>query len=296
MSVLVDSKTRVIVQGLTGREGSFHAQKMLEYGTKITAGVSPNRGGTQWEGLPVFELVSQAVEETGADASIIFVPPPSAAESIMEAIEAGLELIVCITDGIPINDMLLIKQALFESKAVLIGPNGPGLITPGDCMMGIMPGHIYKKGPVGIVSRSGSLSYEVTYGLTCKEIGQSTVIGVGGDAVKGMGFVEALPLFYQDPQTDVIVLIGEIGGDDEERAAEVIAENPGKCVVCYIAGKTAPEGKKMGHAGALITGGMGTYASKHRALQEAGAVVAETPLQVAEIVYQSLSTQKEEEE
>ncbi|WP_366922200.1 succinate--CoA ligase subunit alpha [Metallumcola ferriviriculae] len=284
MSILVDKSSRVVVQGVTGKEGSFHTRSMREYGTHVVAGVSPGKGGTSFEGIPVFNSLASAVANTGADTSIIFVPPAFAADSIYEAIEDQLKVTVCVTDGIPIQEMMLIKQKLKESNTVLIGSNCPGLITPGEAKLGIMPSHIFKKGPIGVASRSGSLSYEVVFGLTERGIGQSTVVGVGGDGVKGTNFTDLLPMFEADPETEVIVLIGEIGGADEEQAAQYIKSKITKPVVSYIIGASAPSGKKMGHAGTIITHGKGTYQSKIHALQEAGVHLARTPLEVAEIV------------
>jgi succinyl-CoA synthetase alpha subunit len=286
MSILIDSHSRVIVQGITGREGTFHAHQMLKYGTNIVAGVSPKRAGTKWnESIPVFETVRQARSETGADATIIFVPPLYAAEAIMDAIDAEIKVIVCVADGIPVHDMLFVKRKLLDSeKSILIGPNCPGIITPGESKLGFMSDHIYKKGNIGIVSRSGSLSFEVAYGLTTAGMGQSTAVGVGGDAIKGAEFKDILPLFDEDPETEAIVLVGEIGGEDEENAATYIKERGKKPVVAYIAGRSAPEGKKMGHAGALIMKGKGTYDSKYKALSGAGVLVAETPADVPHLI------------
>lgn len=284
MSILINKNSRVIVQGITGREGSFHTRLMREYGTNIVAGVSPGKGGTKFEGIHVFDSVSQAKAETDANTSIIFVPPAYASDSIYEAIENQLDVVVCITDGVPVHEMMLVKQKLKGSKTVLVGSNCPGVITPGEIKLGIMPSHIFMKGPVGVASRSGSLSYEVVLGLTNKGIGQSTVVGVGGDGIKGTSFIDLLPGFESDKETDVIVLIGEIGGIDEEMAADYIKTMGTKPVVAYIIGASAPPGKKMGHAGTIITHGKGTYQSKVASLQEAGVHLAGTPMEVAELV------------
>jgi len=294
MSVLINKDTKVVVQGLTGKEGSFHAKQCLDYGTQIVAGVTPGKGGMVWtddEGkykVPVFNTVEEAVKETGADASLIFVPPAFAADAIMEAADAGIKLIVCITEGIPVNDMVKVKRALDGTGVRYVGPNCPGVITPGECKMGIMPGHIFKKGRVGIVSRSGTLTYEAAYQLTSRGIGQSTVIGIGGDPVPGTTHREAVEMFNNDPETDAIVLIGEIGGTMEEEAAEYIKENVEKPVVAYIAGVTAPPGRRMGHAGAIISGGKGDAKSKMEALRAAGAYVCNTPAEIGEMVEKAL--------
>ncbi len=279
MSVLLDRHTRVICQGLTGRQGSFHAGQMLEYGTKLVGGVTPGKGGQTHLGLPVFDTVADAVEQEGAEATVIFVPPRFAADAIIEAAEAGLKLIVCITEGIPVLDMLRVKAELksFPAAPVLIGPNCPGIITPGQAKIGIMPGHIHQPGRVGVVSRSGTLTYEAVDQLTRAGLGQSTCIGMGGDPIHGIGFIEALRLFEKDEQTEGIVMIGEIGGADEEHAAEYIREHVSKPVVAFIAGATAPSGKRMGHAGAIISGGKGTAAAKFEALEAAGVAVERNP-------------------
>lgn len=289
MSILINKNSRVIVQGITGREGTFHTRLFKEYGTNVVAGVSPGKGGTYCEGVPVFDTVEQAKNETQGDTSIIFVPPAYAADSIYEAIESKLNVTVCITDGIPIHDMILIKQKLVGSSTILVGANCPGVITPEEIKLGIMPSHIFKKGPVGVASRSGSLSYEVIYGLTLRGIGQSTVVGVGGDGVKGTSFVDLLPKFEADSKTEVIVLIGEIGGTDEEAAAEFIKSKCSKPVIAYIIGASAPKGKKMGHGGTIITHGKGTYESKVAALRDAGVMLAETPMEVADLVVRSFN-------
>jgi succinyl-CoA synthetase alpha subunit len=284
MSILVDKNTRVIVQGLTGREGTFHAKACAEYGTKIVGGVTPGKGGTTHEGWPVFNSVQEAVDKTGADASVIFVPPPFAADAIMEAADAEMELIICITEGIPVLDMVRAWEFLQNRRARLIGPNCPGVISPGKCKIGIMPGHIHREGPVGIVSRSGTLTYEAVYQLTTRGIGQSTAIGIGGDPIIGTNFVDALDLFNRDPQTEVVIMIGEIGGNAEETAAEFVKSRMKKPVVGFIAGQTAPPGRRMGHAGAIISGGQGTASEKIKALEAAGIRVAKSPAEIGETV------------
>ncbi len=288
MSILVNKNTRVVVQGLTGKEGTFHAKTCAEYGTKIVGGVTPGKGGTKHEGWPIFNTVQQAVDATGADASVIFVPPPFAADAIMEAADAQVGLIVCITEGIPTLDMVRAWEFLQDRRSRLIGPNCPGIISPGKCKIGIMPGHIHKEGSVGIVSRSGTLTYEAVHQLTRRGIGQSTAIGIGGDPIIGTNFVDALELFEKDPQTEAIVMIGEIGGNAEETAAEFIKAHVRKPVVAFIAGQTAPPGRRMGHAGAIISGGHGTAAEKIRALEAAGIRVAKSPAVIGETLVEAL--------
>jgi succinyl-CoA synthetase alpha subunit len=277
MSILVNKATRLIVQGITGREGEFHARQMMEYGTNVVAGMTPGKGGESVAGVPVFNTVRQAREATAANASIIYVPAAFAPDAILEAADAGVPLVVCITEGIPTLDMLRVYHRVKQLGVRLIGPNCPGVISPGQAKVGIMPGHIHKQGPVGLVSRSGTLTYEVVWELTQQGIGQSTCVGIGGDPIIGTNFVDCLALFQQDPDTKAIVLIGEIGGTDEEEAAEFIKQHVTKPVVAFIAGQTAPEGKRMGHAGAIISGGKGTAAEKIAALTAAGVTVAKSP-------------------
>jgi succinyl-CoA synthetase alpha subunit len=282
MSILVNETTRVVVQGLTGREGSFHSQQMLEYGTKVVAGVTPGKGGTKHLDVPVFNTVADAARETKANASIIFVPPPFAADAILEAVDASLPLVICITEGIPTLDMVRVAAVLKDSKTRLIGPNCPGIISPGKCKIGIMPGSIHKQGNVGVVSRSGTLTYEAVDQLTRLGIGQSTCIGIGGDPIIGTSFLDAIRLFNEDPDTRAIVMIGEIGGNAEQQAAEYIQVNVKKPVVGFIAGQTAPPGRRMGHAGAIISGGSGTAAEKYEAMAAAGIHTVKSPAEIGQ--------------
>ena len=277
MSVLVGKATRVVVQGITGREGAFHAARCKEYGTHVVGGVTPGKGGTTHEGFPVWNTVEEAVRREGANCALIFVPPAAAADAIMEAAAAGVPLVICITEGIPVADMVRTKHFLAGTGSRLIGPNCPGVITPGEAKIGIMPGHIHRPGPVGVVSRSGTLTYEVVGQLTARAIGQSTCVGVGGDPVNGTSFVDVLRLFQDDPDTRAIMMIGEIGGTAEEEAAAFIKANVKKPVVAFICGQTAPPGRRMGHAGAIIAGGKGTAAEKMRALEQAGATLVKSP-------------------
>ncbi len=284
MSILVNKATRLVVQGITGREGEFHTRQMIEYGTQVVAGVTPGRGGMEMAGVPVFDTVAQAVAETGANTSIIYVPAPFAPDAILEAADAGIGLIVCITEGIPTLDMIKVTAYLDQKGVRLIGPNCPGLISPGEAKVGIIPGHICTPGPVGVVSRSGTLTYEVIWELTLRGIGQSTCVGIGGDPVIGTTFLDVLKLFEDDLQTEYIVIIGEIGGTDEERAAEFVAEHVTKPVFGFVAGQTAPPGKRMGHAGAIISGGSGTAQEKIAAFERAGIRVARQPSDIAAYV------------
>ncbi|HLA10627.1 MAG TPA: succinate--CoA ligase subunit alpha [Pyrinomonadaceae bacterium] len=288
MSVLVDGSTRLVVQGITGKEGTFHTQQMVEYGTKVVGGVTPGKGGTTHEGIPVFNTVADAVSEAGANASVIYVPPAFAGDAIMEAADAGIYLVVCITEGIPTLDMVKVKEYLADKPTRLIGPNCPGIISPGKCKIGIMPGHIHQEGRVGVVSRSGTLTYEAVGQLTALNLGQSTAIGIGGDPIVGTSHVDALALFEADEETVGIVMIGEIGGTAEEEAAAFARENVSKPIVAFIAGQTAPPGRRMGHAGAIIAGGKGTAAEKMAALEEAGIHVVKSPADIGKAMKRAL--------
>ncbi|EPZ46285.1 MULTISPECIES: succinate--CoA ligase subunit alpha [Alicyclobacillus] len=285
MSILVNKDTKVITQGITGATGLFHTKQALEYGTQMVGGVTPGKGGTTVEGLPVFNTVAEAVAATGANASVIYVPPAFAADSIMEAVDAELDLVICITEGIPVLDMVKVKRYLEGRHTRLIGPNCPGVITPGECKIGIMPGYIHKPGKVGVISRSGTLTYEAAYQLSSRGIGQSTVVGIGGDPVKGTEFIDVLKMFNEDPDTEALIMIGEIGGTAEEEAAEWVKENMTKPVVGFIAGVTAPPGRRMGHAGAIVSGGAGTAESKIKKMQECGIRVAPTPSEMGATLY-----------
>ncbi len=288
MSVLVNKDSKILVQGITGRTGLFHTRQCRDYGTNIVAGVTPGKGGSVIEGIPVFDTVEEAVSETGADVSLIFVPPPGAADAVLEAAAAGLGLAVCITEGIPVGDMVFVKRALRETGMVMIGPNCPGIITPGECKVGIMPGDIHLKGRIGIVSRSGTLTYEAVKQLTVTGLGQTTCIGIGGDPIIGLNFLDALRLFNDDPETEGVFLIGEIGGGAEEEAAAWIRDNMKKPVAAFIAGRTAPPGKRMGHAGAIISGGKGKAEDKIRVLKECGVEVAPGPARMGETMVRAM--------
>jgi succinyl-CoA synthetase alpha subunit len=289
MSILVDNNTRLLVQGITGSSGAFHASSCMEYGTKVVAGVTPGKGGQFFEGqVPIFDTVYEARRHTDCNATMIFVPAPFAADAILEAVDAGVELIVCITEGIPVMDMMRVKAVLKDKKSRLIGPNCPGIITPGQCKIGIMPGYIHKPGSIGVISRSGTLTYEAVWQLTQRGHGQSTCIGIGGDPINGTSHLDAVKLFSEDPGTEALILIGEIGGTAEEEAAIWIKENYPKPVAAFIAGATAPPGRRMGHAGAIVSGGTGTAAGKIEALREAGIAVADTPASIAETLLKNL--------
>ena len=281
MSIIVDENTRVLVQGITGSAGAFHAQQMIEYGTKIVGGVTPGKGGKDAVGVPVFNTVKQGVAQTGANATVVYVPPPFAADAILEAIDAGIELVVAITEGIPVMDMITVREALNHSNTRLIGPNCPGVISPGKCKIGIMPGHIHRKGSVGVISKSGTLTYEAVGQLSAVNLGQSTCVGIGGDPINGTGFIDVLELFEQDDQTEAVIMIGEIGGTAEQEAAAWIKEHFSKPIIGFVAGRTAPPGKRMGHAGAIISGGKGTADEKIEAMEDAGMLVAPTPAELA---------------
>ncbi|MFN8625853.1 MAG: succinate--CoA ligase subunit alpha [Candidatus Binatia bacterium] len=293
MSILVDKNTKVVTQGITGSTGQFHTRACRDYGTRMVAGVTPGKGGTEFDGIPIFDTVSHAVAATGANASVIYVPPPFAADAIMEAADAGLPLAVCITEGIPVLDMVRVQRYLQGRSTRLIGPNCPGIITPGECKIGIMPGYIHKPGSIGVVSRSGTLTYEAVHQLTALGLGQSTCIGIGGDPIIGTGFIDALELYEKDPRTEGVVLIGEIGGSAEELAAEFVRQNMTKPVVAFVAGQTAPPGKRMGHAGAIIAGGRGTAADKIDAFERAGIRVAKSPAELGSTMAAALAERKQ---
>ena len=288
MSILVNSETRVLTQGITGATGQFHTRACKEYGTRMVAGVTPGKGGTSFEDIPIFDSVEEAVRETGANASVIYVPPPFAADAIMESADAGVPLVICITEGVPVQDMMRVKRYLNDRGAVLVGPNCPGVITPGECKIGIMPGHIHKRGGIGVISRSGTLTYEAVDQLTRLGMGQSTCVGIGGDPIRGLNFIDVLARFNEDDETEAVVLIGEIGGSAEQDAAEWIRAHMKKPVVGFIVGQTAPQGKRMGHAGAIISGGKGTAAEKVEALHDAGVRMAPSPADIGQTMKETL--------
>jgi succinyl-CoA synthetase alpha subunit len=292
MSILVDKNTRVLCQGITGKAGQFHARQCIQYGTRLVGGVTPGRGGQTMDSVPIFDTVAEAVARTGADATMIFVPPPFAADAILEAADAGVRVIVAITEGVPVLDMVRVTEALRGSEATLIGPNCPGIITPGGCKIGIMPGYIHQPGPIGLISRSGTLTYEAVWQLTSMGLGQSTCVGIGGDPIVGSSFIDLLARFQADPETQGILMIGEIGGTAEEEAAALVADGFGKPVAAFIAGRTAPPGKRMGHAGAIISGGKGTAADKIAALQAANIAIAESPADMGAAMQRALGNPK----
>ena len=291
MSILINKNTKVICQGFTGKQGTFHSEQSIKYGTNITGGITPGKGGQTHLNLPVYNTVQQAVNETNANASMIYVPPKFAAESIIEASDAGIEIIVCITEGIPVMDMLKVRQRIESNNSILVGPNCPGIITPNECKIGIMPGEIHKPGIIGIVSRSGTLTYEAVHQTSLNGLGQTTCVGIGGDPIKGLNFIECLQMFEEDPKTKGIIMVEEIGGSDEELAAEFISSNVTKPVVAYIAGLTAPEGKRMGHAGAIISGNTGKAIDKINSLEKSGVWISESPATMGEVMVQVLNTQ-----